>query len=339
MTPREIMLNQLSHRETCPVPYVLPMEASVAEKVDRHYGSDAWRQRLALFIVGHFSVDTIREQPISATHGRDIFGSTWRRDCRPWHLETPALPESSFAGYAFPRLEQFLDPVAPRKEAAIVNIRQDREHYHIIGMGWGIFEQTWRIRGFENALIDTIAEPQFYEELVERLTELYIGLVKYCADIPADAIFFGDDWGDQRGPILGAERWRRFIKPAWKRIYAEVHRQGKSVIAHSCGSVRDLMPDIVEIGLDVLESCQPEAAGMNPYELKAQWGDKIVFYGCLGSQHTIPFGTPAEIQAEVRRLCREMGKGGGYILAPAKALQPETPVENAVALIEAFTQQ
>ena len=84
--------------------------------------------------------------------------------------------------------------------------------------------------------------------------------------------------------------------------------------------------------MDVLESVQPEAAGMNPYELKRKWGDKITFWGALGSQSTLAFGTPEQIRAEVRRLRTEMGRGGGYILAPAKALQPETTTENAVAV-------
>jgi uroporphyrinogen decarboxylase len=111
------------------------------------------------------------------------------------------------------------------------------------------------------------------------------------------------------------------------------------VIHHSCGSVAEIMPDIIEIGMDVLESVQPEAAGMNPYELKRKWGDKITFFGGLGSQSIIPFGTPAEIRREVRRLRTEMGRDGGYILAPAKALQPETPTENAAAVFEAFIEE
>ena len=81
---------------------------------------------------------------------------------------------------------------------------------------------------------------------------------------------------------------------------------------------------------------QPEAAGMNPYALKKAWGDKITFWGCLGSQHTVPFSTPAEVRREIRRLRRNMSKGGGYILAPAKPLRPETPTENAVAVVEEF---
>jgi uroporphyrinogen decarboxylase len=96
------------------------------------------------------------------------------------------------------------------------------------------------------------------------------------------------------------------------------------------------MPDLIEIGLDVIESVQPEAVDMNPYELKRRFGEKITFWGGLGSQSTIQFGSPREIKAEVEKLRREMGIGGGYILAPSKALQPGTPVENAAAVVEAF---
>jgi uroporphyrinogen decarboxylase len=163
--------------------------------------------------------------------------------------------------------------------------------------------------------------------------------VEFVRDLPVDAIRFGDDWGDQRGILLGPERWRKFMKERYARIYAAVHAQGKIVITHCCGSVVDLIPDLIEIGLDVLESCQPEARGMDPYELKRRWGDKLTFWGCLGSQSTIPFGTPAQIRAEVRHLCEAMGRGGGYILAPAKSLQPETPTANAAAVVEAFTEQ
>ncbi|HUU09256.1 MAG TPA: uroporphyrinogen decarboxylase family protein [Phycisphaerae bacterium] len=129
------------------------------------------------------------------------------------------------------------------------------------------------------------------------------------------------------------------LKPRWARLYQAVHDAGKFTISHCCGSVVDIMPDIIEIGLDVLESVQPEARGMNPYELKRRWGDRITFWGGLGSQSTIPFAAPDAIRAEVRRLVREMGKGGGYMLAPAKGLQPETPTENAVAVLESFVHQ
>lgn len=205
-------------------------------------------------------------------------------------------------------------------------------------LGWGLFERSWNLRGFENILMDAITAPDFFEEALDKLMNLYLDFVEYTADLPVDAILFGDDWGDQRGIIIGPKRWRQFLKPRWAKIYAAVHRHGKIVMHHSCGSVADIMPDIIEIGMDVLESVQPEAAGMNPYELKRKWGDKISFWGALGSQSVLPFGTPAEIKAEVTRLKTEMGRNGGYILAPAKPLQPETPTANAVAVLEAFTE-
>ena len=168
------------------------------------------------------------------------------------------------------------------------------------------------------------------------LAELCLALVAECADIPADAIMMGDDWGHQQGVMIGPERWRKYFKPRYARIFDAIHHQGKLAIMHCCGSVADIMGDIIEIGLDVLESVQPEAAGMNPYALKRAWGDKITFWGGLGSQYTIPFAPPDEIRKEIRRLRREMSRGGGYILAPAKPLRVETPTENAVAVVEEF---
>jgi uroporphyrinogen decarboxylase len=187
--------------------------------------------------------------------------------------------------------------------------------------------------------MDSITEPDFFEEVLNRLMHLYLAFVEYTADLPIDGILFGDDWGDQRGVILGPERWRRFLKPRWAKIYEVVHARGKITMSHSCGAVAAIIPDMIEIGLDVLESVQPEAANMNPYALKKKWGDQITFWGCLGSQSTIPLGTPAEIKKEIRHLKKEMSVGGGYILAPAKGLQPETPLANAVAIVEAFTEK
>jgi len=124
-----------------------------------------------------------------------------------------------------------------------------------------------------------------------------------------------------------------------EKLYRRVHEAGKYTLTHCCGSIAEIIPDLIEIGLDVYESVQPEAKNNSPYELKKKYGDKITFWGALGSQSTVPFGTPQDIRKEVRRLCSELGKGGGYILSPAKPLQPETPVENAVAVIESFLEQ
>jgi uroporphyrinogen decarboxylase len=187
--------------------------------------------------------------------------------------------------------------------------------------------------------MDAAGEPEFFEELLERITEHQLAIIDRLVELPVDGVMFSDDWGYQQGVLLGPARWRRVLKPRLARMYARVHAADKYTLSHCCGSVADIMVDIIEVGLDVLESVQPEAAKMNPYELKRNFGNHIAFWGGLGSQSLVPFGKPEEIRAEIAKMCREMGKGGGYILAPAKPLQPETPTENAAAIVESFLQQ
>jgi uroporphyrinogen decarboxylase len=334
-----MVLEQIHHRETHPVPYSLGFEGDVAEQLDAYYGSPEWRDRLIPYIVTVGGIDTVGQVRVDEAHIRDAFGSLWRDDRRPWHLVEPALRRPSLIGFEFPTADQFIGDAQALKANALKACAEKPESFQIISIGWGLFEHSWRLRGFENAMMDAATEPDYYAELLDRLTDLFLAFVEVWADVPADAIMFGDDWGFQQGVILGPERWRAFIKPRWAKVYQAVHAQGKRTISHCCGSIVDILPDIVEIGLDVLESVQPEARGMNPYALKKRWGDQITFWGCLGSQSTIQFSSPQGIAVEVQRLCAEMGAGGGYILAPAKSLQPGTPVENAAAVVQAFTEQ
>lgn len=337
MTPRDAIFTILNHETVRPVPYQLGMEESVEQRLDAYYGDPNWRRRLTSYLVGVGAVDTDLKNPLNESQWVDAYGGVWRTDLRPWHLEQVPLPEPEWGDYVFPGAETFFRP--DWKDAARTTIAATPDSFHIGHLGWGLFERSWNLRGFENALMDVIAAPDFYEEMLDKLTENYLQFVAYTTDLPIDAILFGDDWGDQRGVIIGAERWRKFLKPRWARIYQAVRARGKIVMSHCCGSVAEIIPDLIEIGLDVLESVQPEAAGMNPYELKRQWGDHITFWGSLGSQSLIPYGTPDNLTEEIRHLHREMGESGGYILSPAKPLQPETPTENAVAILEAFTNQ
>jgi uroporphyrinogen decarboxylase len=336
MTPRDCVLDAICHRQPVETPYLLGFEGDIEQQLDRYYGSQDWKRRLKRFFTGVQAVDTDLKVVLDATHNQDAYGGIWRTDRLPWHLEKPPLERPSFDGYTFPSPEKFYRADWKQEGFAVCAANQDT--FRIGHLGWGLFERSWNLRGFENILVDSVENPDFFEEVLDRLMNLYLAFVETTCDLPADGILFGDDWGDQRGIIIGPKSWRKFLKPRWARIYESVHRHGKLVMHHSCGSVADILPDLIEIGVDVLESVQPEAAGMNPYELKRKWGDKITFMGCLGSQSTIPFGTPESIRAEVRRLRSEVGRDGGYILSPAKPLQPGTPLENAVAVVEAFAE-
>lgn len=330
---RDLVIAQIEHRETDMVPYTLTWEEGVDERLTAHYGSDAWQGALDNAIRHVPTPDLVVPDDAPARY-TDPYGTTWRLDRRPYHLETPALAEPSLEGYTFPDLAALYTPEwRAEAEAACATLA---DHFTVAGFGFGLFERVWTLRGFENALMDSAGDPDFYDELVEAVAEHQMEILDHLLALPVDGIMFSDDWGYQHGVLLGNARWRRFMKPRLERMYRKAHDAGKYTLSHCCGSVADIMPDLIEIGLDVLESVQPEARGMNPYELKRAYGADMTFWGGLGSQSTIPFGTPEEIRAEVARLRREMSRGGGYILAPAKALQPETPVANAVAVVEAF---
>lgn len=338
MASKERVVAQIEHQETDYVPYTIGFEEGVAERLDDYYGGDDWRNLIdnAIRIVpppNRF----LTEYSYVEKYWTDLYGSVWRVDCRPAHLVEPVLKAPSLDGFALPDVNTLFDP--DWEEKVRQAIEEQKDHFLVFYWGLGVFERTWALREFTQTLMDVAANPDFFDELVEQVTNHQMEIVERALDLPLDGIFFSDDWGYQQGVLIGANRWRRIFKPRLARMYDCVHRAGKYVLTHCCGSIEEILPDLIEIGLDVYESVQPEAKNNNPYKLKSKYGDKLTFWGGLGSQFIIPFGTPHEIRAEVGNLCREMGRGGGYILSPAKRLQPETPTENAAAVVEAFLQQ
>ena len=339
MTPKEIVYAQIAHTETPYIPYTVLFDdgAGVDARLDAHYGSRAWRDALTQHIVHMKAIDDglywdlITEAPFSV----DRYGSVWRTDVWQRYLVEPALKAPTLEGYDWPDTAAFFPPEIRARVRKMIDDHPDA--FTAVGFNFGLFERAWALRGFENALADSVVEPAFFRQLLNRIAQQQMEILEELVALPVDGLFFSDDWGGQRGILLGPERWRVFIKEPMRRMYAFVHHAGKVALHHSCGCVVDVIPDAIEIGLDVLESVQPEA--MNPYELKKRFGDRLTFWGGLGSQSTIPFGTPDDVRAEVKRLCAEMGRGGGYILSPAKPLQADTPTENAAAIVEAFLEQ
>ncbi len=336
MNGRETVLAQINHQETERVPFTIAFEHEVREQLNEHFGNEDWDNDLYPFIGGGGWILSPKNEKIDEDHYKDTFGAIWHTEGGAPAVVKPALEKPSFDGYTFPTVDDFFDP--EKKEAIREDIEKHPNTFTTVHTGLCLWE-SWYLRGFENTLMDCAVEEEFYGELLDRFTDLTIELIEKCRDLPADAIMMGDDWGEQRGIMIGPERWRKFFKPRYAKIFKAVHKQGKKTIMHCCGSFAEILDDITEIGLDVIESVQPEAAHMNPYELKEKWGDRITYWGCLGSQSTIPNGTPEEIRTEIRKLRSEMSKGGGFILAPAKPLRVETPLENSLAIIDEFLKE
>ena len=276
-------------------------------------------------------------QQIEDDLSQDGYGGTWRLGMNIPHQVQAPLSEPSWKGFEIFEARHAISPV--KRSFLQYECEQNPDSFRMCMVGTGIWEMCWHLRGFENALMDAVAEPAFFRELTVLAEQQIIAFVEQLADLPFDAIMLADDWGQQRGVLLGAERWRRHIKPGTARIIEAIHATGKVAVSHCCGSVAEILPDIIEIGLDVLESIQVEAAGMDPYALKQKYGDRITLWGGLCSQSIIPHGTPEQLRAEIQRLVSEMGHGGGYVLAPTQGLMNGMPVENAAAIVESFTAQ
>jgi uroporphyrinogen decarboxylase len=146
-----------------------------------------------------------------------------------------------------------------------------------------------------------------------------------------DCVKFGDDWGQQSGLIFGARLWRRFIKQRIERMYGMVKRAGKTVLIHCCGRVQELFPELIELGLDIFNPFQPEV--MDPYEIKQKYGRNLSFLGGMSVQKLLPFGTPRAVRDETLRLLEQVGRGGGFIIAPSHDMTGDIPVENMAAFI------
>ena len=150
-------------------------------------------------------------------------------------------------------------------------------------------------------------------------------------------MLFVDDWGQQTGLLFGARLWRRFIKPRVARLYGRVKAACKAVMIHCCGRVQELFPYLIEVGLDVFNPFQPEV--MDPVEIKRQFGDRLTFFGGMSIQRVLPFGTPADVRREAQRLIREVGQGGGFIIAPSHDMPGDIPLENMLAFVETLQAQ
>jgi uroporphyrinogen decarboxylase len=145
-------------------------------------------------------------------------------------------------------------------------------------------------------------------------------------------VFFGDDWGQQQGLIMGYPRWKEFLKPRLKRMYDFVKSKGKYVAQHSCGDCRAVFPDLVELGLDIYNTFQPEVYDI--VDFKNRFGSNITFFGGISTQRLLPYAKPAELQSEMRRITGILSRDGGYIIAPTHAMPADIPGENVQAFLE-----
>jgi uroporphyrinogen decarboxylase len=213
--------------------------------------------------------------------------------------------------------------------------------YHLRYEVGGIFEWSWALRGFERFLLDLVEKPEVACAIMDRFTDIYIENTLRAIDAAAgllDMVYTYDDVGIQNGPLMSPRMWRIYILPRHQRLNAAIRaaRYPVKIMYHSCGAVYPFIAAFVdEMGIDVLNPLQPRAAGMDMARIKSEFGDRLSFHGAIDIQHTLPLGTPDEVQSEVRERCAVLGRKGGYICTSAHYIQADTPLANIIALYTA----
>ncbi|MGQ8335532.1 uroporphyrinogen decarboxylase family protein [Sunxiuqinia sp. A32] len=232
----------------------------------------------------------------------------------------------------------FPDPFAPgRWEAAIKTVEKyGKTHGIIADLETTLFETAWYLTGLEKFLIDLMMETEYINPLLDKIQAIHTEYGKKMIELGADLLWCGDDFGSQTSLMMDEDTFRRVFKPRIKEMFAEFRKVNPNIKLawHSCGAIKPLIPDFIEIGLDVLNPIQPLATGMEPQSLKDSFGGELCFFGGICVQDLLPNGTPEEIKTEVTRRAGILGKGGGYIIAPAHNIQEDTSKENILALFE-----
>ena len=212
------------------------------------------------------------------------------------------------------------------------------QSYGIIGnVETMFFELSWYMTGYEKFLIDLVTEAEYLPHLMDRIMHYIIDAGKVLLGMGVDILWCGDDFGGQNGMLIDPLTWRSQIKPRIRFMFEEFRKVQPNIkIAwHSCGSILPIIPDFIELGLDILNPIQPLAKDMDPLFLKREYGKDLTFFGGIDVQELLPSGSPQMVKDEIRRRIDILGKDGGYIIAPAHNIQPDTPVENVQAFFEA----
>ena len=350
MTPRERIRLALEHKETDITPFSWGFGINHPAKVDlvAHMGLESVaeldRRMAELDDCAWVSPDYIG--PKLADPGDGSWTDVWgvRRKFVSFgaggydeicHYPLDGMEEAEeLEDYPFPSPDWWDFSCLPEKIAEI-----NAGPTKAIKLGNGnIFETATYMRGLENILMDIYVNPEFLHALLQKVTDYYLGYFSRAlkaAGGEIDIIFTADDVGTQTGLLMSPEAIREFITDYHRPLNDLIHSFGAKVMYHSCGAAVQAIPDLIDCGVDVLESLQFYTTGMDPEDLQTRFGDRLCFHGGVSVQKTMVFGSAQDVRDEVARLLSTLGREGGYILAPAHFIQAGTPPENVLAMLEA----
>jgi len=333
MSKRQAIIDALNFRRPEYVPWAWGPTYDCAEKLKRHLGVDD----LAEFIDPH----TLSLDPAGLVwtetkpgHYRDTYGVTWDRTVDKdigtpvdWPLKNPG----DLDRYQFPNADndEWYAYIPAAIDAA-------KDLFAVYNVHFSLFERAWTLRGMPDLLMDMIERPAFVDELLDAITEHNLQQIRHALQFNIDAVYFGDDYGAQRGLIMGGTHWRRFIKPRLARMFKPIRDAGLFVHIHSCGCVSELFDDLIEIGLSQFNPFQPEV--MDVFEMLRRYRGRLAFHGGMSIQKVLPFGTEQEVRDAAQKLI-DAGRDGGYVFSPSHAVPRDVPPQNLVAMVDVLKSQ
>lgn len=332
MTKKERTREAALHHSTDIIPWQLDVVEAVSDRLVRYYGREDYDYE----IVGNHIVRIKykNHRIIDSLHYEDIFGVVWRRDkymgnigsIKDITFKEPVLP---------PEFDPKSDPELVGKLCRKACERYP-DRFIIFEIGFSYFERAWSLRGMENILTDFLLEPAFADALFEKLLAYNLEIIKEAAKYDIDCIMLGDDWGQQRGLIMGKPLWDRFIRPGVKKMYDAIKSHGLFTAQHSCGDNRELLCELCSMGLDIYNTFQPEIYDVEQFA--RDFGGYLTIYGGVSTQGVLTRGTPTDVREQTLRNMELLGKYG-YIVAPTHQITSDAPPENILAFVETVTNQ
>ena len=314
-------------------PYYIDLTFHGKRKMADYYGvaPELLNQTLGndLLFLNYTAPDNFGSEPMEPHRFIDEFGVVWdsgkSRSIGDWGLISHPVSDLDFDDYRFPTGRG-----EGRFNQALTEAERNPGCFNLLQMV-GLFDTAWHITGMQDFLMSMASDPDLTEKMLEMALNYNLNIMDGMPDY-IDGVRFLEDWGTQRGMMMGLGYWRKYLKAPLKKMYEACKKKGCAVFLHSCGDITDVFPEIIEIGVDVVDPIQPEVMDLG--FIKAEYGKDIVLFGGIGSQSTIPLGTPEGVLSECRARWELLSIGGKFIMGPSGAIPTDAPLENIAAIVD-----